>query len=365
MSGQRPLEDDGFEQFADDAPIMLWRINSSFDRDWANKAWFDFTGGSLAEEASFAWLDRVHPHDSDRVIEQFGRAFEERQAVSVEFRIRAHDGKFRWIVDRGEPFFREGHFAGFVGACIDITERKEAELRSVAPEGEFRKLSQAHVASVGIGEIGQELGETLRAIESMAAGLDRSMRGRADVPASWLDRVISIRDSVERADFFLATSTPDARPEPLQKKPEDLAEVLRSAGDLIKHHLAAAGATLEWDLTPELQARIGRGPIMQVTVTLLKHALDAIADFNNPALRISAARWGRMAVVSVAASGVALARPSEGEVPCSGVLAEQEGCGVGLYAAGLIVSDHGGRFWVDDTREGGPVLRFSIPLSHE
>ena len=45
------------------------------------------------------------------------------------YRLRRHDGAFRWIFDRGVPIFdAQGVFTGYVGSCIDITERREAEL---------------------------------------------------------------------------------------------------------------------------------------------------------------------------------------------------------------------------------------------
>ena len=130
MSREAAFEDRPFQELADSAPVMLWRINSTFDCDWANKAWFDFTGGTLSEQAGFAWVDLVHPDDSDRIVEAFGRAFEARQPVSVELRVRDKDGRYRWLLDRGSPYFHEGEFAGFVGSCVDITERKEVEERT-------------------------------------------------------------------------------------------------------------------------------------------------------------------------------------------------------------------------------------------
>lgn len=46
----------------------------------------------------------------------------------MKYRLRRHDGAYRWIFDRGVPFFREdGSFAGFIGSCIDVTERVVAE----------------------------------------------------------------------------------------------------------------------------------------------------------------------------------------------------------------------------------------------
>jgi len=51
----------------------------------------------------------------------------------MDYRRRRHDGEYRWVVDNGRPFYRgDGAFAGYVGACLDITERKRAEERLTA-----------------------------------------------------------------------------------------------------------------------------------------------------------------------------------------------------------------------------------------
>lgn len=38
------------------------------------------------------------------------------------------DGEYRWIFDRGVPFYSEkNEFLGFIGGCIDITEKRAAQ----------------------------------------------------------------------------------------------------------------------------------------------------------------------------------------------------------------------------------------------
>lgn len=123
-SGEEELARERFREVADAAPVALWRIDATFQHDWVNKHWLDFTGGQLEDEVAFGWIEKVHPDDRERVLEEFDRAFDEREAASVEFRLRGTDGQYRWFLDTGVPFYRDGRFAGFVGSCIDITERK-------------------------------------------------------------------------------------------------------------------------------------------------------------------------------------------------------------------------------------------------
>ncbi len=55
------LRNETFQEIADLAPIMLWRISSNFECDWVNKAWLEFTGGALEQQVGFGWLYYLHP----------------------------------------------------------------------------------------------------------------------------------------------------------------------------------------------------------------------------------------------------------------------------------------------------------------
>jgi PAS domain S-box-containing protein len=362
MSSGPPCEDDDFEHYADSAPVMLWRIDPSFDCDWANKAWFDFTGGTLAQESGFAWVDLIHPEDSDRVVEQFGRAFDARERVTVEFRIRARDGRYHWIVDSGAPCYRDGAFVGFVGGCIDVTGLKDAELRAGALESELASLSRARMASRIGAAMGREVNRPLHAIVSLAAGLERLIRGRTDLPASFVDGVRSISEAAERATEIVRTCEPLISDESLEKTREDISDVLRPAEAMIRMQSAAAGASLEWEIAGGLHAEVGRTALQQVVMTLVTNALEAMEGTARPGLSISAAQWGRMAVISVADRGPGIPNALKEEIVSDLAPGKRGGSALAFHVARLVVADHGGRIWVDDNPGGGSIFRVSIPL---
>jgi PAS domain S-box-containing protein len=116
-----------FRELADNAPVLMWRAGLDKVCDWFNKPWLEFTGAHLQEEVGFGWSQRVHPEDLDRNVQEFVRAFDERRPFSLTYRLKRYDGVYRWIVDRGAPFERDGRFAGYIGSCLDITEMREAQ----------------------------------------------------------------------------------------------------------------------------------------------------------------------------------------------------------------------------------------------
>lgn len=127
MPSRHVLSSEYFQEVADFAPVMLWRITADFRCDWVNRAWLEFTGERLEDQVGFAWLDRLHPDDAEATAERFDIAFSERMPATAEFRLRRHDNIYRWFRDTGVPFYREAIFSGFVGSCVDITDLKEAQ----------------------------------------------------------------------------------------------------------------------------------------------------------------------------------------------------------------------------------------------
>ena len=118
-----------FHEVADFAPVMIWRSGRDKLCDWFNKPWLDFTGRTMREEMGNGWAERVHPGDVDRGLNIYVTSFDARRPFSMEYRLLRHDGVYRWLLDNGAPFDRDGVFAGFFGSCVDITGQKQLEKR--------------------------------------------------------------------------------------------------------------------------------------------------------------------------------------------------------------------------------------------
>jgi PAS domain S-box-containing protein len=106
-------------------PTLVWRSGTDCKCDYFNKAWLKFTGKSLEQEAGEGWTEGVHPDDRERSVDLYLDAFRARRPFQMEYRLRRHDGEFRWVLDSGAPFNNlDGQFAGYIGCCYDIHENK-------------------------------------------------------------------------------------------------------------------------------------------------------------------------------------------------------------------------------------------------
>jgi PAS domain S-box-containing protein len=117
-----------YATIAEQAPILIWRADLTMGCDYFNERWLAFTGRTLAQELGNGWAEGVHPEDLGRCLGIYTTCFRERRPFEMEYRLRRHDGAWRWILDRGAPFHdATGEFAGYIGSCIDVTERVDAE----------------------------------------------------------------------------------------------------------------------------------------------------------------------------------------------------------------------------------------------
>lgn len=119
---------DEFKLLADNAPVMIWRVGPDLSYDWFNRPWLCFIGQPIeAAIGGRGSADFIHPADRDRYQSALSAAFAAREPFSLEYRLRRRDGVFRWILDNGSPYERNGEFAGFLGSCVDITDHRSIE----------------------------------------------------------------------------------------------------------------------------------------------------------------------------------------------------------------------------------------------
>jgi PAS domain S-box-containing protein len=117
-----------FRLVANAAPVMIWMSGTDKFRIYFNQPWLDFTGRSIEQEWGNGWAEGVHPQDLKRCLATYTEAFDLRQDFKMEYRLRRHDGDYRWVFGTGVPRYRQdGSFAGYIGSCVDVTERKRAE----------------------------------------------------------------------------------------------------------------------------------------------------------------------------------------------------------------------------------------------
>jgi PAS domain S-box-containing protein len=119
-----------FRGMMESVPVLLWMAGLDRGRTYFNPGWLEMTGRRLEDELGNGWTRGVHPDDRARCLETYAMAIDARARFSTEYRLLRRDGEYRWVLDTGVPRSGiDGRIAGYVGSCIDITDRRRGEER--------------------------------------------------------------------------------------------------------------------------------------------------------------------------------------------------------------------------------------------
>jgi PAS domain S-box-containing protein len=130
-----------FRAIADSAPVLIWMAGLDKGCTFFNKPWLDFTGRTAEQEMGNGWAEGVHPEDLAKCLQAYTAAFDSRSSFVLQYRLRRRDGQYRWLSDNGVPRFDpEGNFSGYIGSCVDVTERRTAEEALSRSFEEIRQL---------------------------------------------------------------------------------------------------------------------------------------------------------------------------------------------------------------------------------
>jgi PAS domain S-box-containing protein len=137
-----------FRLMADTAPVLVWRSGPDKLCDYVNRPWLEFTGRTAEQALGVGWLEGVWPDDLDRCLRTYVSAFDAREPFRMEYRLRRADGVYRWVLNSGVARYGlDGSFAGYVGSCVDITDRKDSE-------DALRESQQRYSVATAAGAVG-------------------------------------------------------------------------------------------------------------------------------------------------------------------------------------------------------------------
>ena len=351
-----------FRSVADSAPVMIWLSDAERRCEFVNRGWRDFTGRTLEQERGRGWVEGVHPDDEPHRGEISDAAIPARQPYEVEYRLRRHDGEYRWVLDRGSPRYApNGAFLGYVGSAIDITERRRTE---------EAKRSLAHISRLAaLGELtallAHEVNQPLTAILANADAA-RILLRRDDPPLGEIREIIEdIRQSDLRADEVIRRVRELMRTREIRLATLDLDETVGDVLRFVAGDALQRGVTLRRQSSSRLPAVQGdRVHLQQVLLNLIVNAMDAMHD--SPAgareIEVAAKRDGSRVEVSVSDRGHGIAPEDLRRIFDAFVTTKKNGTGLGLSFAASIIESHGGRIWAENNPGGGATFRFTLPI---
>jgi PAS domain S-box-containing protein len=326
-------------------------------------------GFASAERIDFdTFFSRVHPNDRASTEAVMRRALETGIEFETEFRATLPDGTETWVSAIGRATDHDGGEPVLLrGVCIDVTERKRADVETQLLRTELAHVSRVSVmgqlASALAHELSQPLGAILRNAEAAELFVARKPPDLGEVTAILND----IRDDDHRASDIIARMRSLLKRRELDLSTVPLGEIVSDVVALTKADALARQVSVEVDLPDGLSVQGDRVHLQQVLLNLLLNGMDAMEDVAPAARRIviSAHRLdAAKAEVAVADAGHGIDTGMLAKVFEPFYTTKSGGMGMGLAICQTIIEGHKGRIWVENNPDGGATFRFTLPLAH-
>ena len=365
---ERALESERrFMLIANSAPVLIWASGPDKLCTLFNKPWLDFTGRTFEQELGNGWTEGVHADDLEGCLRVYNESFDLRLPFTMEYRLRRHDGQYRWLSDHGVPRYdTQGTFLGYIGSCVDVTERKEAEAEAQSSREEVAHLSRVSTVGELAGSLAHELNQPLTAILSNAQAAQRLL----EHDHSDLDEVRHIlKDIVEedrRAADVIVRIRMMLRKGHMQMAPLSLNDVIADALRLMRSELLVRRTTTTRRLADALPlVKADRVQLHQVLLNLIVNACEAMSR-NPPAQRCLTIRSqitdADQVQVEVADTGPGFAPEVLERAFEPFRTTKPNGLGLGLPICRSIINAHGGRIFAQNRKGPGAIVQFVLPL---
>lgn len=337
---ERKESEERFRNMADNAPVLIWVADTSGERTYFNRQWLKFTGRAPATELNSGWIEGIHADDLEACLAICHRAFENQENFRMEYRLRREDGQYRWLVDEGVPrHLADGTFAGYIGSCIDITERKRSE---VALRETDRRKDEF------LATLAHELRNPLAAISTATTvlGSTRQDADRVGEMAAIIDRQSS--QLVRLINDLLDVSRISRGKVKLERRRVDLTAIVREVAEDLRSACVEGGLALELALPADpIVVSADRVRLSQVVNNLLENACKFTP--RGGTIRIAIEREEDQAVVRVTDTGIGMAQEQLARIFDMFTQAEElpsqrsGGLGIGLSLARSLIELHSGR----------------------
>lgn len=212
LSNNRLREsEERFRLVANTAPVLIWMSGPDKLCNYFNQPWLEFTGRPNEAELGDGWAKGVHPEDLRGCMDTYTNAFDRRESFKRQYRLRRNDGGYRWVFDIGVPRFdTNGSFAGYIGSCNDVTERKSAEEALASLSGrliEAQEEERKRIARELHDDYNQRLAMLALDLENLAEKIGDSSVDAAQQLQKFFERVSEIGADLHSLSHSLHSST--------------------------------------------------------------------------------------------------------------------------------------------------------------
>lgn len=335
--------------------------------EWIVGDFGTISGYDLETVDGFGWIDTIVPEDLPRVFQSIERLL---AADHDTYEFRAYDGRgeLHWLraVMRVLDRLHDGGLM-IVGAILDVTERKQAQLQLQHLTRELERAQRANLVGELVAGVAHEVTQPLHAIANFA----RACLGALDAPAADAARDLQLRGwiesiarAVDRSSEVMRRLRALYRHGETSREPTCVRAALAEALELVQPLADELGATIELHVDDGLPPIVcDRVQVQQVVVNLARNAVEAVASLEPPRRQVQV-------LARRADEGIEIVVRDEGPGPEVEPLerlfepfysTKQQGTGLGLPISKTIVEAHGGTIGFRRRAPHGVECCFTLP----
>jgi PAS domain S-box-containing protein len=361
---------DRYRSYIEVTGALGWTTNADGEVVEDLPSWRKYTGQTFEEIRGQGWSKALHPGALEHALHIWEKAVEGKSSYEVEYRIRRHDGIYRDFMVRGIPVLNEyGGIREWVGTCIDITERKEAEGTLKALNQELQSTaSELEVAYKDMESfsysVSHDLRAPLRIIDGMSDILLQDYHDKLDDEGKNLLKLIQ-RNTKRMDELVLALL--ELGKAGRQEMTIDEIDMKKASGRIVADLNAMfPERSIKVDVKELPPAHGDLTLIQQVLANLLSNAVKFTKDRDVADIEVGGRREDSKNVYYVKDNGVGFDTEYADKLfkvfQRLHSLKEFEGIGIGLSIVQRIIQRHGGRVWAEGKPGEGATFYFTLPV---
>lgn len=350
-----------FNALSENLPQLVWVTDGLGVNIYCNQRCLEYHGVTREDAAGSFWVDMIHPQDRSPTLEKWDKSILTGEPFVTEFRLRRHDGAYRYFLSRAVPVRGEdGQIDRWLGISTDIHEQKMVEET-------MRRTEKLAMAGRMAASIAHEINNPLASVTNALylALQDRQLspvtRQYLKLADQELARVAQVTTQTLR---FHKQSTAPALVNP--------ANIMETALTVFSPRLESLGISVIREYRAELKLYCFADELRQAFAHLVSNSLDATSRGGRLRVRIREARsWGEAETrgirITIADTGTGIppdlrARIFEAFVSTK----EPAGTGLGLWVVEGIVRKHHGSIAVRSSTDAvrhGTVITLFLPFA--